>query len=404
LRPRALFAGIGLSFLVCCLAGHWAGHQNLYRDFERLHFYLMPSSLFYPTASQLRALGEARLKPEKVTVIVGSSSILFGTGQTMPEVWSQKLQAELGDDYQVLNLAIGGASPQEIGAIAAEIIGQTHPKLIFVGSVAPAQMAGDIDGNLYKYFFWDAYYKGMLIPDQGRQEKIDALLASREYSGVIVPDKHPWSLGPRGEELLLQARLDSQCRYCDLWNTVGYRYVFTAYSQLAADHWYLPRKAYPDPEKLVPVAERYPARVFEVEMGTVRSRLIEQICVRDKSGHWVANQTSGFWQNVETGWRNAFPDRFHNRTLMLPTHESPYYVKRLTADEQERYDVVMRATEQCLLHVGYPTLIVGAGYCEDDFRDRCHFSESGGARLAREVAPAVRRLARELGYLDGGQP
>jgi hypothetical protein len=56
-----------------------------------------------------------------------------------------------------------------------------------------------------------------------------------------------------------------------------------------------------------------------------------------------------------------------------------------------------------LERIGLAALEVEASYGEEDFVDRVHLSEAGGRKLAAEVAPAVRRLARRLGYDRSGR-
>jgi hypothetical protein len=80
---------------------------------------------------------------------------------------------------------------------------------------------------------------------------------------------------------------------------------------------------------------------------------------------------------------------------------SPHYLACLTPDERSRYDLVCRATALHLRRQGFPALEVGASFGVDDFVDMRHLSESGGCRLAAELAPQVRDLARRLGYAHG---
>jgi len=41
---------------------------------------------------------------------------------------------------------------------------------------------------------------------------------------------------------------------------------------------------------------------------------------------------------------------------------------------------------------------------DDDFRDSVHLTASGGEKLAKELAPAIRDLARRLEYVARGEP
>src|SRR5262249_23920439 len=66
--PVPLFLGAGCAFLACCLGGRVVSGRDCYRDVERFHQFVSPETLFYPTASQVRALLRRRLDPAKVAV------------------------------------------------------------------------------------------------------------------------------------------------------------------------------------------------------------------------------------------------------------------------------------------------------------------------------------------------
>src|SRR5690348_8568906 len=101
--PRALLLGVAVAFAACCLAGHAAGRRNHLRDFHRFHQLISPESLYYPTVNEVCALARGRLDRDRVAVIVGGSSVLHGTGQRADQLWTDRLQALLGDDYRVIN-------------------------------------------------------------------------------------------------------------------------------------------------------------------------------------------------------------------------------------------------------------------------------------------------------------
>jgi hypothetical protein len=96
----------------------------------------------------------------------------------------------------------------------------------------------------------------------------------------------------------------------------------------------------------------------------------------------------------------AFPPPFRARTLLLVCHECPHYVGQLTPAEQQTYRELAVLHVQALEKAGFASLEVGRGYGVEEFKDRCHLSETGGLRLAAEVAPKVREMARELGYTE----
>ena len=98
-------------------------------------------------------------------MVIGGSSVLDGTGQAHYQMWTDKLRKSLGDEYQI-NLGYWGATPQEIGGAAAEILARTNPARLFVRCSSTGRTFSKTpDGELHRYFFWDAYYKNLLPAD-----------------------------------------------------------------------------------------------------------------------------------------------------------------------------------------------------------------------------------------------
>src|SRR5262245_35657241 len=122
ISPPVLFLGMALGFAVCALAGYLGTRRNLITHFQRFHTYINTGTQFYPTASQVRELVRSRVSPNKIAVLIGGNSILHGSLQAPPDLWSDRLQRLLGDRYQVINLGLCGTRPGEFGAIAAEML------------------------------------------------------------------------------------------------------------------------------------------------------------------------------------------------------------------------------------------------------------------------------------------
>jgi hypothetical protein len=57
-------------------------------------------------------------------------------------------------------------------------------------------------------------------------------------------------------------------------------------------------------------------------------------------------------------------------------------------------------TAERLSAVGYRPVLSTASFTEDDYADRVHLLASGGRKLAIDLAPRLREIARELGYLE----
>jgi hypothetical protein len=382
-RPRALLLGAAAGFLACCAAGRLAGRHDLFGDAARVRPRNLPSTLFYPTAGELLALGEARTDPGRVAVVVGGNSVLYGVGQTADQLWTRRLQEELGDRYRVLNFAAPASFAFEFGGVGAEMLAVRGRRVVFVSTTGPVDLGGPPDGKVYRHLFWDAYARGLLSPDAARRAA-----AAREEAGPDLP------------ELRLRMGLDRWCRAADLWNAVGQRAVNTAWSAAAADGWYRARGRYPDAEPPAPPpGERYRPEVVAHSLAVTRSWFSHGVCARDAEGRWVPNPGAELYRDFAAKWRRVTPEPLRGRTLLLLTRESPFYLRLLTADEREHYEALCRLTAGKLRGCGFRCRQIGEGFLDEDYADRCHLTGSGGRKLAGQVAAEIRELARELGYV-----
>jgi hypothetical protein len=378
--------GAACGFLACCAAGRLAGGRNPFRQFERFHVFINPATYFYPTASQVRALAEERLGPSKVGVVVGGNSVLYGVGQPTSRVWTRELQRRLGPDYGVVNLALCGACPQEFGALAAEAASRRRPRLIVVGMVGAPDWPGEPDGVCHSYFFWDAYYKGLLTPDPDRDAAVARLTGRRAES-------------PEFGERCRHARLNSAFFFDDLWGALAYARGGALWSPRLGAAWYKPRRKFADPEGGAPGAPCYLPGELAERMAHARRRISLGVCRRDGRGRWVEDPDSPLWGQLQQAARESFPAPFRKRTVLVVGTDSPRYLGQLSADERDHYFAVTRLTARKLEEAGFSAVDMGDGYTEEDFADgRGHLTPAGGAKLAAQVADKVRRVARELGY------
>jgi len=364
LVPSAFFWGVVLGFVACCLGGFIASRHNPFGEVERFHIFLSPETLCYPTASQLREFARERLDPAKVAVIVGGSSRLHGSGQPQGQVWTRHLQARLGEKYQVLNLGFRGARSAEAGAVVAEMLLQDHPRLIFLTDCHPGRIDPRPDGHIYRYLFWDARTKGLLLPDAER----DARLAE---------------LAEEDDGLRLRMELDRWCRFTDLWNGLGCDRFFTLWTPLTRKSTTRPRRLYRDKEPgPLPLDQRYQN---------------DEEALRFLQGHLAACS----WPDFEHGLRTSFVAPLRSRTLMLAIHCSSHYRGKLSPADEARLTEAMRRTVEACERVGMAGLEVGRDFEPADYADLQHLAPPGGAKLAETVAPKVEELAKKLGYVEG---
>jgi hypothetical protein len=406
LAPKAFFLGLGVSFLACCLVGLWTTHHNQFKHFERFHQMLTPETLYYPTACQVRELARARLDPRKISVIVGGSSITHGTGQAAGQVWTKQLQNLLSDQYCVLNLGFRCAGAAEIGGAAAEILAKDYPRLIFITAVHPGIIEPDPDGVLYKFFFWDAYYKGLLLDDQEREDGLQRAVKDAEEAETREGKeacRHRGMLAQGQREVRAEMAMDRWFYFQDLWNTLAYRKYFTVWTRSTANSFLRARRLYPDPDPGARSLDiRYPpGPLHDQEMAALRGYCSGR-CLPDGHGGWVEDPTSARWEQFDRCGRAAFPQSTRKRTLMLVIWLSSQYVMELPEAEQRCYGRVSEITLEHLGRAGFPALEIGRDYSPADFADFQHLAPTGGHKMAGAVAGKVRELAHQLGYTGNG--
>ena len=390
--PPALLLGAVCSFVGCCLVGRGVAARNSYVRFQRFHFFLSPQSLFYPTASQVRALGRDLLDRDRIAVIVGGSSVLHGIGQRAEQAWTRHLQDELGDGYRVLNLAMPGARTTEFGATAAEMLTRDFPRLIFISDIylncaaagtssARARTAAIPYEGIYRSLFWEAYFKDLLPVDAARDAAVRAWLAEEAED-------------PAHAELFRGVRLDSLVYSRDLWTTIAYTHFATIWPCALPLPFTRARRDYPDLDccSLTAAQRREPGYV-----KTVMEELRGQVALGNQLRHGAAASAAVLDRNPMF----FLPPVLRERTLLLAMRLAPDFVARLSPEEQADHDAAFAVLVGAVEKLGLAALAVEADYSAEDFVDRVHLSEAGGRKLAREAAPAVRRLARRLGYTTG---
>jgi hypothetical protein len=386
LVPGPFLSGVALAFAACCWFGYLAAHHNCFDHVERFHQFLSPEALFYPTASQIYEYAKHELPPDKIAVVIGGNSSLYGTGQRSGHVWTTRLQELLGDEYHVVNLGLRGANICEGGAVIAEALLKDRPRMIFITNLMPAQ-ANIPDGKLYRFFFWDAFYKHLLADVPERAAWARQVLAERASDPAFAELRH-------------QMQLDSGLYFNELWSEVAYLYCSTVYTAMLADTFTQPRRVRADPEPGTPPLEERYGR-YPHERAITELKGISRVGVRKSElAEWIEDTQSPFWQTFESRQMTSFPvGALRERSLFLVMGTTPYDLDKLTADERSAFRAVSAITKQKLEELGASAMLVCQDYELVNWCDWLHLSESGGARLAEEVAPRVRELADALGYL-----
>ncbi len=99
--------------------------------------------------------------------------------------------------------------------------------------------------------------------------------------------------------------------------------------------------------------------------------------------------------------RLQFPDSLKKRTLLVVSRNSPYYTQQLDPRVRARDEDAIRMTIKSLKQLGYDSIDYGSDFAVEDYGDRTHLTNSGGAKLASLLAPEISALAARLNY---GQP
>jgi hypothetical protein len=386
LAPRALLLGCALSFLACCALGRLVSRQSPYKNFERFHNFINYLSLYYPTVSQTRAIARSGLGPDQIVVVVGGSSVMHGAFQGDRYLWTKQLQALLGPRYRVLNFALPGAPPADFGPVAAEVLQRDHAKVIFITNncAGTGIVVGDVDGRQLRYFFWGAYYKGLLRHAPERDARVAELDRENGEGSALA-------------ELRRGARLDSWLYTQDLWTTFSYRCASTVWCPLVAESFTRPRRHYASGDPEAPPDQPLPPAAEQALLA-----------------NWAALLPGYRWAAVPPGAADAdygdtplvqsfklcVPAPFRRRTLVVINHLSPKYVRRLAPDVQAKHAADYPESVRALEQAGFAALELGKDYAPRDYVDGVHFSREGAGKMAADVAPKVRQMARDLGYTD----
>jgi hypothetical protein len=359
---RAYFAGLVIGLLALSLIGMLTTRINQFSSFTRFHRYLNPETYFYPTASQVVALARDAAGPDQTAVIIGGSSIMFGSGQGENELWTNRLQEDLGDEFGVVNLAFPAGAPSEHGATAAQALLKANRDVVFIAHVFPG--TNGPDGIVYPYVAWDAEARGMLFPLPSR----DSLWDEKRL------------------ELRVRARLDSLLYFTDLWTSLGYHCCMTVWNYLtpSTQNFFSARSEMPDPLPVMPESGRYNPATDDAAMRVVNA---EQIA-------WCGSKDSliaGIDGSISTVLFNLPPEVLE-RSIFLVMHRSPYYTNRLDTSGQACRIETFRLVAGRIQQAGYHALVMGEDWTSDDYTDLVHPSGAGGIKMAKQVAPLIREM------------
>jgi len=378
LQALVLLLAIPVGFALAVRLGQEAEGYAKPQKFIRLHYGISPESLYYPPFSMLENVALARWAPGKTIVIVAGNSILNGYGQAERDVWTLRLQEELGDRYVVVNLAFRGALPYEAGALVAESLLRRNYPVVLVSNTSPGTV-GRVAGNAYGYLYYDALYKGRLFNHPAR----DANIA--EWEATATP-----AVRAEQDELRRAARLDANFHFQALWHHVGYRHLFTTWNSRSRPQFWQPRASAKDDLPVAPpLAERFRTELAS-ELAITRGFSVN-LAEPDGSGSWRILGPPA--EIVSDLIDDMVPPKMRRHMVILLTQNAPFYRTRLTPTELARDNLVFSAYEQQWRKHGIAGHVVGLDFTDEDYYDRSHLAAAGGRKLARLTADYVRQLS-----------
>jgi hypothetical protein len=363
LRALSFAVGFLLAIASCSLLGWQMSAQNIFHDFDRFHTRLSPESFFQPTAREVHALAKDLLDRSKTNVIVGGSSVFYGVGQPQGQTLADNLRRELGNEYRVINLAMRGGDISGIAELTAEMLTREQYHVVYVSDIVVAANPQAIGSVPYQYFYWDAKARNLLMDWPARDSKVS----------------RPWY-----DESVLSASLDKLFSFVELWNAIGYNYVFTVYSRLIPGMFWQPRKNLPDNEIDPPDTMRY--RNVELELSVI-ARMAQL-------------PTDSVWQNLGTAIDVAVPDPVRRSTVLAICENSPWLLDQSSAEVRANRKSMREMTLARINETGATGLISCDGFEKNDYIDRVHLSIYGALKIAPRLAAKVREVVQKNGWVQ----
>ena len=377
LKTLLFLLAIPLGFAVAVWLGREAKTYAKPDKFVRFHPGIAPESLFYPPFSTLENLALARWSPGRTLVIIGGNSILNGVGQSDKNLWSRRLQEELGERYVVVNLSFRGALPCEAGALVAESLIKRGLQVVLIANTAPATV-GRVAGGTYGYLYYEALANDRLIHHPAREANLAAWV---ETATPLVREQQA--------ELRREAALDAKFHFQALWHHIAYRYCFTTWTQVTRDlFWRARDTTIDDGTDALPIAERFQDQL-ETELSITRA-FSAGLAESTGPSSWRSYAPHALLTGELIDAMS--PPAVRARTIMLLNQNAPYYRSRLTPMERTRDDFVFTTYQQIWRDHGIDCHSIGLNFANEDYADRTHLAPSGGRKLAHLVADYVRQL------------
>lgn len=384
LLPKIFLLGTLIGFSLCVLLGIIVSKHDKFHHFVRFFGGIQPQQQFFATNFELLNTAIHQADKNKILVLIGGSSILKGVGQNRNELWSQRLQKLLGNQFFVLNYAVDGANLSDFAGVAFRILKERYPKIIFVTTCLPTGSA-PVDGQpIFSYLFWDGYYHHLFHIKQSEKKNI-LILRKQELKTTEGLEKH------------LASFLDSLFYFKPLWTWVGYHRFFTVWENLAFDHFLQAReKAQDSILDLANIRQQQQSDpiFFQQQVDFINKLIDSEVEINQP---FILK--SEVEKNIKNTYAQAFPLLFRQNILCVLTDENPLHLAHISKKAQLANKYLFKQIRRLLIELGYHSMIVGDHFVANDFHDARHFAKGGGDKTADAVAPQVQIISKQLNYL-----
>jgi hypothetical protein len=369
MKPIPFFLGLVIGLFSLSIVGRSIQNTPLAQSFVRFHAHNNAEAGFLTTAAELATIIDQQ-PPARAYIIVGGSSVLNGVGQSRDLVWTRRLQNLLGKEFVVLNFANRAGGPIDFGSVAAEMLLRQHRPVIYVADANETVYANNPRTSFYRHMLFDGWLRSYLLPWPPR----DAYLRWAAFDG---------DEGVRN--VALGEWLNSFLRFNELWNYITFNFVGLQWNNMMTAKSFSPFRRRSDPGASPEVSRTTKYRGNnDADLAIVAAqagRPIERMIAN-------ASLTEQF-----------VPLQLRSITLVVVDLLSPYYLDLLPGSREA---LLARATEQqaAMQKMGFNKAMIPAkDFTADDYADRVHLSVDGGDKMAAALAPVVRQMASDLGYL-----
>lgn len=367
------FIGIFIGIFICSLAGYCISKKARFHQFNRFFYAIDPETNYYPTPDELLITASRKVAKNQTLVLIGGSSVFRGVGQNGFELWSKDLQKILGDNFKVINYANNSASFPSFAGVVFRTLVEQYPRIIFVSTCSNNN--GPMDGvQVYKYFFWDAYYKNLFHPSNLELKKIKKLRNDELQNEGDV-------------ELHLSAFLNSIFYFKNLWNWFSYHFCFTVWNNIVSHSAFKPRKYFKD--EILDFKKIYSKYKKDTTAFKNVTEMLSKAYLNIND-----NTADNYYNNAQ-----LFDDKYRSQILCVMSEINPRYLSGLTRDSRKKYETDLKQGYHILKSLGYNVIYLQK-ISENDFGDLLHLLSSGGKKIANQIASEVQLIAKKNQFLN----